>query len=104
VVEPRVAPMPAVALLGPEIVARRTCDCVNRYCSHHQAIRAAWAPIVAAGQVSCWRCHEPIKPGQPWDLGHADHDITIYYGPECWPCNRSTMTRRKQPPARRWEL
>jgi len=76
------------------VVARRTCACVNHYCRHHQALRARWVPLVAAGRVSCWRCGEGIAPGDPWDLGHADEDKTIYRGPECRPCNRATASRQ----------
>jgi hypothetical protein len=37
---------------------------------------------VAAGLAICWRCREPIKAGQPWDLGHDDLDRSIIRGPE----------------------
>jgi len=90
---------------GPApVVAIRTCTCVNHYCSHHQALRAQWALRVATGRESCWRCGKGLAPDQPWDLGHDDQDKTIYRGPECRPCNRSTMTRRQPSPVRRWEL
>jgi hypothetical protein len=39
-------------------------------------LRAHWAPKVDAGDVVCRRCHEPIRPGQDWDLGH-DHDLAL---------------------------
>lgn len=64
----------------------------------HRKLRANWAKRVAAGNVNCARCGKPILPGQPWDLGHDDHDRTRYNGPECVPCNRSTARRR--PPRR----
>ena len=48
----------------------------------HRRLRAAWHPLVVAGEVDCARCHLPILPGQPWDLGHADDDPTRYAGPE----------------------
>src|SRR5262245_14346995 len=32
--------------------------------------RASWAAAVAAGNVRCWRCGQPIRPDEPWDLGH----------------------------------
>ncbi|MBT9255387.1 hypothetical protein KMZ30_07350 [Phycicoccus sp. KQZ13P-1] len=54
----------------------------------HRKLRAEWEPIVAAGRVTCARCGEPIEPGQPWDLGHADDDPDQYNGPEHESCNR----------------
>lgn len=77
------------------------------YGSTHQAVRRAWAPQVAAGTVDCARCGERIPPGAYWDLGHDDHDRTIYTGPEHRACNRATQTaaRRADPPSRsatRW--
>ncbi|HEY7010134.1 MAG TPA: hypothetical protein VH395_14395, partial [Jatrophihabitantaceae bacterium] len=35
-----------------------------------RALRALWTPLVTADLVTCWRCGHPIRPGQPWDLGH----------------------------------
>jgi len=64
------------------------------YDAAHEAERAKWAPIVATGEVKCWRCLVPIAPDQPWDLGHDDHDRSIYRGPECRRCNRATASRR----------
>ena len=84
------------------VVAYRTCACQSDYCAHHIALRKAWEPVVLAGQASCWRCGKPIEPGQWWDLGHDDHDRTLYRGPECRPCNRSTSGRRSR--QARWEL
>lgn len=51
--------------------------------------RKAWVRIVALGGVTCWRCHEPIHPGQPFHLGHDDDDRRIIRGPECPTCNLS---------------
>lgn len=85
------------------IVGRRTCRCVNDYCTHHQALRAQLQGVVDAGVATCWRCHDPVLPAQPWDLGHDDDDRTIYRGIECIPCNRSTATRRKER-TNRWVL
>lgn len=79
------------------------------YGSAHQRLRAKWAPQVKAGQVNCWRCQQPIHPGQQWDLGHDDHDRGHYRGPEharAKDCtaggNRATagrrQPRRKGPP------
>lgn len=52
------------------------------YGASHQAQRARWTPKVEAGQVNCRRCGLRIHPGQPWDLGHDDHDRSKYRGPE----------------------
>ena len=47
------------------------------YGYQHQRERTAWAPIVATGTIRCTGpqgCDQPIRPGQPWDLGHTlDH-------------------------------
>jgi hypothetical protein len=64
------------------------------YGTAHQKQRQAWAPLVNAGLVNCWRCNQLIQPGQPWDLGHDDQDRTIHRGPECRHCNRSTAASR----------
>lgn len=75
---------------------------MTRYGRKHQALRAWWAPKVEAGQVDCWRCHQPIQPGTPWDLGHGDGaQRDEYRGPEhASQCNRATKThaaaRRKR--------
>lgn len=63
------------------------------YGPEHQRLRALWTPLVATGTVTCWRCTELIQPNQPWDLGHADHDRTVYRGPEHRACNRATAGR-----------
>lgn len=64
------------------------------YGAEHQRLRAKWAPLVAAGQVNCWRCGQHIPPGAPWDLGHDDDDRTIWHGPEHRACNRGANARR----------
>jgi hypothetical protein len=33
-------------------------------------IRAALAPLVASGTAICWRCTEPIRSDDEWDVGH----------------------------------
>lgn len=38
--------------------------------------RRRWAAAVESGLVDCRRCHQRIRPGQDWDLGHA-HDIAL---------------------------
>jgi hypothetical protein len=80
------------------------------YGSKHQTERArVKRELVDPGLAYCWRCGGWIDPSQPWDLGHDDHDRTLYRGPEhrgreC-PAggNRATYHRRttKQ---RRWDL
>lgn len=61
--------------------------------THWHRRRQAWQPIVATGQLHCWRCNQPIHPGQPWDLGHL---IDVIAGgtdtntqPEHRTCNRA---------------
>lgn len=63
------------------------------YDTAHRNQRATWAPRVATGTVPCWRCGHLIKPDEPWDLGHDDHDRTITRGPEHRRCNRSAAGR-----------
>lgn len=52
------------------------------YGPDHRKLRKQLEPLVASGQAICWRCSRRLKPGQKWDLGHADEDRTIYRGPE----------------------
>ena len=59
----------------------------------HRELRARLAPIVARGRTVCWRCGFVIAKGEPWDLGHDDHDRSIYRGPEHRDCNRATAGR-----------
>lgn len=63
------------------------------YGSDHKASRARWAPLVAAGNVKCWRCGDYIAAGEPFDLGHDDQDRSKYRGPEHVGCNRATAGR-----------
>lgn len=65
------------------------------YGTRHRGLRAWWAPRVARGTVNCRRCGHPIRTGQPWDLGHDDHDRTTYRGPEHANCNRSAGARQR---------
>ena len=60
----------------------------------HQRRRQAWLPKVKAGNVTCWRCEQPIAPEDKWDLGHDDRDRRQYRGPEHIKCNRATAGRR----------
>jgi hypothetical protein len=59
-------------------------------------------PLVEAGLARCARCGELIKPGEPWDLGHNDHDRGVYSGPEHRACNRATSRHRERRLSRRW--
>ena len=64
------------------------------YGSMHQKIRARVAPLIASGTAVCARCGEPIRPDEPWDLGHDDENRSRYTGPEHRRCNRSTASHR----------
>jgi hypothetical protein len=64
------------------------------YGPEHQRLRQQWAPIVEAGGVLCWRCQNPINPGDDWDLGHDDLDRSVYRGPEHRAHNRATKNCR----------
>jgi hypothetical protein len=66
----------------------------QHYGRKHQELRERFLPIVLAGGVKCARCGELIAPGEPWDLGHDDHDRNRYTGPEHRACNRATAGRR----------
>jgi hypothetical protein len=57
------------------------------YDQAHRLRRQQWEPKVRAGVVDCARCHQPIRPGQAWDLDHDD-DRTGYRGPSHADCNR----------------
>lgn len=63
------------------------------YGPKHRAERKRWAPLVASGNVKCWRCGEYIAADEPFDLGHDDADRTRYRGPEHQGCNRATAGR-----------
>jgi hypothetical protein len=73
------------------------------YGYRHRMRRQKLAPKVEAGMELCWRCGKPITIGEPWDLGHADGQATIYMGAEHRRCNRATAGRkaRTNPPTRR---
>lgn len=59
------------------------------YTAEHDRLRRQLAPLVAQGQAICARCHQPIDPAEPWDLGHSD-DRTRWTGPEhANRCNRA---------------
>ena len=64
------------------------------YGAAHRRTRATWQARMDAGEtIRCWRCTEPITYGEPWDLGHDDHDRSITHGPEHAHCNRSAAGR-----------
>ena len=77
--------------------ARRGTSTARGYGQAHRTTRAAWAPLVQAGGVRCWRCGQLIEPGEPFDLGHDDHDRSITRGPEHQRCNRSAAGRSAHP-------
>lgn len=62
------------------------------YGREHRVERERWAPLIATGNVKCWRCGEYITGA--WDLGHDDLDRSKYRGPEHSKCNRGTAARR----------
>lgn len=64
------------------------------YGSEHRREREAWAPEVAAGKVTCWRCMKLIKPARPWVLGHRD-DRTLPRAPEHLSCNQRAAGRAR---------
>ena len=73
-----------------------------RYGVVHKAKRRYLAPRVEAGLVDCWRCGKPIRPGEPWDLGHVDDDPLRWAGPEHRRCNRATASSGKRRVSRQW--
>jgi hypothetical protein len=71
------------------------------YGAHHQKLRRHWRREVDAGLAFCTRCGALIEPGEPWDLGHDDHDRSVYNGPEHRRCNRATSGRTRKG-SRQW--
>jgi hypothetical protein len=65
--------------------ARRPSSTARGYGSHHQRLRARWAPLVDDGLVACWRCTTLIAPGSDWHLGHDMRRQHV--GPEHARCN-----------------
>lgn len=54
----------------------------------HKKMRAELvAQLERDGYLICWRCGEPIYPGNGWHVGHDDHDRSIRHGPEHALCN-----------------
>lgn len=66
------------------------------YGAQHQRLREEWKPKVEAGGVNCAYepCGKPIRPGEPWHLGHDDNDRTKYKGPEHRACNLKDKATR----------
>jgi hypothetical protein len=65
------------------------------YGVQHQKLRARIArEIELSGGTECVRCGGWIALGEPFDLGHDDHDRSIYRGPEHVRCNRATSRHR----------
>lgn len=62
------------------------------YGAAHQALREQWRSTVDAGFAVCRRCGHPIRPGESWDLDHAD-DGSGYLGPSHARCNRAAPRR-----------
>src|SRR5215211_4209457 len=59
----------------------------KRYSGPHKALRKRLKPTVAAGRAVCVRCRKPIRPGEAWDLDHADSG-NGWRGPAHRACNR----------------
>ena len=70
---------------------------LRRYGRAHQALRAAVAPSVAAGLVTCHFCRKPIRRGEAWDLDHT-LDGQTWRGPTHAVCNRRDAGLRSTAP------
>ena len=91
---PRVCPRPGCPNFQPCATHKRPGPRQRGYDRDHDRLRDWWKPRVAAGTVDCWRCGHRIRPDEPWDLGHDDHDRSKYRGPEhAGRCNRSAAGR-----------
>ncbi len=70
------------------------------YGSDHIKLRRRWAPLVATGHIRCALCGQPIRPGAPWHLAHADrpdaHRLGLYSGPAHAACNNATNRRQRR--------
>jgi hypothetical protein len=78
---------------------RRGTTAERGYGGKHRALRAQWAPRVAAGTVRCVRCGEFIAPGESWDLGHSELDRGTWSGPEHSDGNRGRRRCAARPSA-----
>lgn len=71
------------------------------YGAEHQRERAAWAPRVATGTVTCRRApfglciadRQTIRPDEPWHLGHPDAACPAPKAPEHEACNVGAPNR-----------
>lgn len=72
--------------------------------------RAKWAPRVATGSITCWRCGKLIAANAKWHMGHSDRPGALargeYMGPEHQACStragrlkQVAATRRPPAPA-----
>jgi len=76
----------------------------RKYDGAYRQVRQRLARAVAAGQATCWRCGRPIRPGEPWHLGHSD-DGSRWMGAQHAYCNTSAaarMTNAKRNAPARW--
>jgi hypothetical protein len=60
-----------------------------KYGYRHKQVRKRLAIEIARGGVNCSRCGLPIRPTDPFDLGHID-GTNEHSGPEHRKCNRGT--------------
>jgi hypothetical protein len=58
-----------------------------------QRERRQWIKTIELGNVRCYRCAKPIKPGDPFHLDHDDNNRDILRGPSCPRCNLSAAGR-----------
>lgn len=68
-----------------------------KYDSAHRKLREEFALAVSEGVVRCWRCLEPIKPGEDWHLGHRPIGFASH--PEHPTCNLRNSNEGKTPNA-----
>ena len=61
--------------------------------AEHKRARTEARALVASGYAECSRCGEPIKPGEPFDVGHDDAYPHLYSGVEHPGCNRGAPHR-----------
>ena len=87
-------------MCGKPSIGRGRCENHTRgttqrgYGFTHRYLRKRLERAIATGRVRCARCGNPIRPDEPWDLGHNDNDRSRYNGPEHQTCNRSTAAKR----------
>jgi hypothetical protein len=71
----------------------------NPYGSAHQKRRAQLKRMVDRGGTRCYRCNQPITPGQKWDLDHVDHplahELGMYGGASHRHCNQRARNQRQ---------